>query len=170
MALPSGVETNDLLLLFVAHGGSLLTVVPPDDWTTLEDGTLPNNDPRADVYYTKYNNQTTLSFSMNSSDGSAILAAFRVLDYGTKGTLQNSSNDTVTTSKTSALLFMSLQNGGNETPALPPGFISIGLGNGNMRSMRVGYLANQPADIYLLTPVAAMGEIMPSGTLALALY
>jgi hypothetical protein len=68
------------------------------------------------------------------------------------------------------LLFMSLQNGDNEIPALPPGFTSIGLGNGNTRSMRVGYLANQPANIYLLTPVAAMGEIMPSGALGLALY
>lgn len=170
MALPPGVQTNDLLLMFVAHGGNLLTIVPPNDWTTLEDGTLPNNDPRADVYYTKYNNQTGLTFSMGGSDGSAILAAFRGLDYGTKGTLQNSSNDTVTTAQTSTLLFMSLQNGDNEIPALPAGFTSIGLGNGNTRSIRVGYLANQPANIYLLTPVAAMGEIMPSGALGLALY
>jgi len=170
MPLPNGVQTNDLLLMFVAHGGGTLTVVPPSGWTTIEDGSNPGSDPKTDIYYKIYDVATSLNFSMVNSDGSAILAAFRGVSYGGKGTLNNSSTDTITTSQMSTLIFVSLQNGSGETPAIPPGFTSAGLGNGNMRSIRVAYSTNQPAGMYTLTPVVLAGELLPSASLGIALY
>jgi hypothetical protein len=170
MSPPAGAQYNDLLMFFIAHGGGTDTSLAPTGWTVLENGSGPGNDPRLDVYYQIYSSTTTFDFALANSDGSAILAAFRGMNYGAKGTLQNSWSDSITTLQTSTLLFVALQNGGGEIPALPPGFTSIGLGNGNTRSMRVGYVLDQPASSYMLTAVAAAGEILPSGTLAIALY
>jgi hypothetical protein len=170
MAVPNGVQINDLLVMFIAHGGGGTTAGPSMGWTTLENGSNPNNDPRLDIYYQIYSATTSFAFSFEGSDGSAILAAFRGVNFGTIGTLQNSWSDMITTSQASTLVFASLQNGGGEIPALPPGFTSIGIGNGNMRSLQVGYLTAQPADAYVLTAVAGAGEILPSGSVALALY
>lgn len=170
MPLPNGTQTGDLLMMFVAHGGGSATITPPMGWTTIEDGSNPNNDPRADICYKIYDVTTSLNFFMFNSDGSAILAAFRGVGYGTKGTLNNASTDTIVTAQTSTLLFLSLQNGGNEVPAIPPGFTSIGIGNGNTRSLRVAYATDQPASMYTLAPVLMAGEILPSGSLGIALY
>lgn len=170
MPVANTAQFNDLLVMFVAHGGVSMTAIPPQGWTTLENGSNPNNDPRLDIYYQVYNATTSFAFSFGGSNGSAILAAFRGVTYGTMGTLQNSWSDMITTSQMSTLVFASLQNGGGEIPALPSGFTSIGVGNGKGRSLRVGYLTAQPANAYTLTAVAGPGEILPSGSVALALY
>lgn len=170
MPLPNGVQTNDLLFMFVAHGGGSASVAPPSGWTTIEDGSNPGSDPKTDIYYTIYDMTTSLNFTMFNSDGSAILAAFRGVTYGGKGTLNNSASDTISTIQTSTLVFVSLKNGGNEVPAIPPGFTSAAIGNGNSRSIRVGYASNQAAGMYTLSPVVMMGEILPSASLGIALY
>lgn len=171
IAIPTDTIPGDLLLLLVAHGGGSSSIPgPPPGWTEIEDGSKPGGDPKLDAFYTTYTSGSSVAVMLSSTNGSAILAAFRGFTYGAKGTLELSASDTITTAQNAALLFISMTNNGGQVPGMPTGFTSLAVGNGNSRSVRLSYSKNNPQGTYKLDAVAPAGESMPKSTLALALY
>lgn len=171
ISIPANTIPGDLMLLLVAHGGGSGSIPgPPAGWTEIENGGNPSGDPKLDAFVTTYTSGSTVSVLLSSTNGSAILAAFRGFVYGTKGTLSLSPSDTITTMQNAALLFISMTNAGGQVPAMPPGFSPLALGNGNTRSLRLSYALNNPPNTYFLDATVQAGEVVPKSTLAIALY
>lgn len=167
---PAGATMGDILVLFVAHGGDLNSVSAPTGWTELENGASPSQDPKLDVFYRSHDGSASYTFPKDASDGSAILAAFRGVTYGIKGTADNDTSVNLAFGKTSTVLFVSMTNFGADSPARPSGFKNLALGNMNGRSIRVSYSDPTPGGMYTFTAVPNAGDDIPTGTFGMTLH
>lgn len=143
LSIPGTLNTGNLLMLFVSHGGGSSTVTTPTGWTEMTTGGEAS-DPLIDSFYRIHDGSSTVTVPIIGSNGAVVLVGFKYQKITSITNIQGPTNGSVaslTTTQNNSWGIHVTQLNDVGTPALSTGFTQIALETGG-RAIRVSRTTN----------------------------